>query len=127
MNTALWIVQILLALAFGLAGLMKLTQPKEKLAANMKWVEDFSPNIIRAIGAVEILGALGLILPALTGILPILTALAAVGLVLDMIGAAITHLRRGETPMIAANIVLLLLAAFVAYGRLSVVPASLMC
>ena len=122
MNTALWIVQILLALAFGLAGFMKLTQPKEKLAANMKWVEDFSPNIVKAIGAVELLGALGLVLPALTGILPWLTPLAGVGLVLDMLGAAYTHFRRKENSVIPVNLVLLALAAFVAYGRFVAVP-----
>jgi len=122
MNTALWIVQVLLALAFGLAGFMKLTQPKEKLAANMKWVEDFSPTIVKAIGALELLGALGLILPALTGILPWLTPLAGVGLVLDMLGAAYTHLRRGENSVIIANGILLALAAFVAYGRFVAIP-----
>ena len=82
MNTAIWIVQILAALAFGMAGFMKLTQPHEKLVTNMKWVEDFAPNTIKVIGALELLGAIGLILPALTGILPSLTALAGVGLVL---------------------------------------------
>ena len=117
MNTALWIVQILLALAFGMAGIMKITQPKEKLMKNLKWVEDFAPNTVKGIGALEALAAIGLILPALTGILPILTPLAAVGLILTMIGAALTHLRRKETPMIAINAVLLVLAAFVAYGR----------
>lgn len=122
MNTALWIVQILLALAFGMAGIMKATQPKEKLAQQMKWVEDFAPNTVKGIGTLELLAAIGLVLPALTGILPILTPLAAVGLVLTMIGAALTHLRRKETPMIAINAVLLALAAFVAYGRFVLVP-----
>lgn len=122
MNTALWIVQILLALAFGMAGIMKATQPKEKLAQQMKWVEDFAPNTVKGIGTLELLAAIGLVLPALTGILPILTPLAAVGLVLTMIGAALTHLRRKETPMIAINAVLLALAVFVAYGRFVLVP-----
>jgi len=122
MNTVVWIVQILLALAFFGAGIMKLTQPKEKLAANMGWVNDFSPNIVKVIGGLEVLAAIGLILPALTGILPVLTPLAAVGLVLTMLGAMLTHFRRGEPPMIAINLVLLLLAAFVVYGRFVAVP-----
>ncbi|MEZ4671843.1 MAG: DoxX family protein [Anaerolineae bacterium] len=122
MNTTLWIVQLLLALAFVMAGLTKLTQPKEKLIKQMKWVEDFEPNIIKGIGTLEALGAVGLILPALTGFLPILTPLAAVGLVLTMIGAILTHLRRKEPPMIAVNAILLVLAAFVAYGRFVLVP-----
>ena len=123
MNVAIWIVQILLALAFGAAGFMKITQPHEKLMTNLKWVEDFAPNTVKIIGAVEVLAAVGLILPWLTGILPILTPLAAVGLVLDMVGAIITHTRRGEVvPYTIINLVLLLLAAFVAYGRFVAVP-----
>lgn len=122
MNTALWIVQILAALAFGMAGLAKLTQPYDKLRAQMKWVDDFSPNMVKGIGALELLGAIGLIIPALTGTLPWLTPVAAVGLVVVMLGAMVTHFRRQEMPMIGINFVLLLLAAFVAYGRWMVVP-----
>jgi uncharacterized membrane protein YphA (DoxX/SURF4 family) len=122
MIIALWIVQILLAIAFLLSGLMKATQSKEKLFERMAYVEDFSDGTIRLIGILEVLGAIGLVLPALTGILPWLTPLAAVGLVLTMVGAAITHVRRGENSMIVAPIVLLILAAFVAYGRWLVVP-----
>lgn len=122
MNTAIWIVQILVALAFGMAGFAKLTQPKEKLAVQMGWVNDFAPNTIRGIGLLEVLGAIGVILPALTGILPILTPLAGVGLVLTMLGAAWTHFRRQEYSMIAINAVLLLLALFVAVGRFTIVP-----
>ncbi len=117
MNIALWVVQILLAVAFLGSGLMKLTQPKEKIATSMAWAADFSPTAIKLIGLVEVLGALGLVLPAVTGIAPILTPLAAVGLALVMVGAAITHARRGESQMIVVNVVLLLLAAFVAWGR----------
>jgi uncharacterized membrane protein YphA (DoxX/SURF4 family) len=96
---------------------MKLSQPKEKLAKNMAWVEDFSQPAVRLIGAAEVLGAIGVVLPALTGILPWLTPLAALGLVLTMIGAALTHLRRKEYGNIAMNAVLLVLATFVAFGR----------
>lgn len=117
MNTALWIVQILLALLFGMVGIMKLTQPAEKLAQQMKWVKDTTPNTVKAIGAVEILGALGVILPMLTGILPILTPLAAIGLILTMIGATLTNLRHKEYFHIAVNAILAAMAAFLAYGR----------
>ncbi len=117
MGIALWVVQGLLAVAFLGAGATKLSQPKEKLAKNMAWVEDFSPGTVRLIGALEVVGAIGLVLPALTGILPWLTPLAALGLVLTMIGAALTHLRRTEYGNIAVNAVLLVLAAFVVYGR----------
>lgn len=119
MNVAVWVLQALLALAFLAAGAMKLAQPKEKLAANpnLAWTEDFSGSTIKAIGGLEALGALGLILPAVTGIAPVLTPLAAVGLVLVMIGAAITHGRRGEQQAIVINAVLLILAAVVAWAR----------
>ena len=123
MGVALWVIQGLLAVAFLGAGAMKLSQPKEKLAQNMGWVEDFSQPAVRLIGAVEVFGAVGLVLPALTGILPWLTPLAALGLVLTMVGAALTHLRRKEYGNIAVNVVLLVLAAFVAYGRFFVLPA----
>jgi len=122
MNIALWIVQGVLALAFLMAGGMKIMRSKEQLAANMAWVEDFSAAQVRGIGVLEILGALGLILPAAIGILPILTPLAGVGLALLMVGAALTHLRRSEANMIPVNVVLLLLAAFVAYGRFVLSP-----
>ncbi len=122
MNTGIWIAQILLALAFGMSGIMKATQPKEKLATNMGWVNDFSQNIVRGIGTLELLAAIGLILPALTNILPVLTPLAAVGLVLVMIGAILTHIRRKEFPLVAVNLVLLAIAAFIAYGRFVAVP-----
>lgn len=122
MNTALWIVQGILALMFLMAGAMKMMQPKEKMAEKMAWVEDFSQNTIRGIGLLEVLGAIGLILPPVTGILPWLTPVAAVGLVLTMIGAAMTHQKRGETRMIGNNVMLLVLAAFVAYGRFIAAP-----
>jgi len=117
MNTVIWIVQILIGLAFLMAGANKVFQPKEKLQAMMPWVEDFNPSQLRGIGALEVLGALGVLLPSITGILPWLTPLAAAGLMLVMVGAAFTHLRRKENAAIAINLVLFLLAAFVLYGR----------
>lgn len=122
MGLALWVVQGLLAVAFLGAAVMKLSRPKEKLASNMAWVEDFSQQTVRLIGALELLGAIGVVLPALTGVLPWLTPLAALGLALTMVGAALTHLRRSEYSAIAAPVVLLVLAAFVAYGRFFILP-----
>ena len=118
MNTVLWIVQGLLAMMFLMVGMMKLMQPKEKMVEKMGWVEDFSQSQIRNIGVLEVMGALGLILPMLTGVLPILTPLAAVGLALTMMGAFKTHLRRKDiVPMGVMNVMLFMMAAFVAYGR----------
>ena len=96
MNVVLWIIAGLLALAFLGAGLTKLVQPKEKLAATMGWVDDFSPGTVKLIGGLEVLAAIGLVLPAALDVVPVLVPLAAVGLVALMVGAAITHARRGE-------------------------------
>lgn len=126
MDTALWIIQILLALAFFMAGLMKATQPIDKLEQRMAWVTSINPRSrVRIIGVLEMLAAVGLVLPALTGILPVFTPLAALGLILTMIGAMLLHLRRQDPPaMLLFNLVFLVLAAFVVYGRVVVVPLA---
>jgi len=116
-NTALWIVQILLAVAFVGAGAMKATQPREKLEKSLPWVADFSTPVVRFIGVAEVLGGLGLVLPAVTGIAPVLTPVAATALAVTMVLAAVVHARRREYSAIGVNAVLLLLAAFVAWGR----------
>jgi uncharacterized membrane protein YphA (DoxX/SURF4 family) len=120
MDVVLWVLQVLLALFFLMAGAMKVSQPRAKLAARMAWVSDFTDGQVKLIGVLELLGAVGLLLPALTGILPWLTPLAAVGLALTMAGAALTHMRRGEYPMIAVNVVVL--AGFIAVGRFVIEP-----
>lgn len=118
MNVTLWIITSLLAAAFLAAGLMKTTQSREKLASSgMAWVEDFSPGAVRTIGALEALAAIGLILPAVLDIAPVFVPLAATGLVLTMIGAAVVHARREETQAILPSVVMLILAAVVAWGR----------
>ena len=83
----------------------------------MGWVEDFPAGGVRAIGALELLGALGLILPAAVNVAPVLVPLAAVGLVAMMLGAAATHARRQEYSLIAVNAVLLIPAGVVVWGR----------
>ena len=117
MSIALWIVATVLALVFLAAGATKATKPKDELATTMPWVNDFSSNVVKLIGVLEILGALGLVLPAVTGVAPVLAPLAALGLAILMASAAVVHVRRGEIQMLAVNGVLLLAAAFVAWGR----------
>lgn len=119
MNIVYWVLQGLLAAAMGMAGGMKATQGKAKLLADPKmgWVEDFSDAMVRSIGGLEVAAAFGLILPWALDIAPVLTPLAAVGVVILMIGAAITHLRRGENQMIIGNIVLGAIAVVIAIGR----------
>ncbi|TQC42106.1 DoxX family protein [Rhodococcus sp. WS4] len=117
MNVFLWILQAVLAAMFAAAGVLKSTQPKEKLAKSLPWVEDFSPGTVKFIGVAELLGAIGLILPAVTGIAPILTPIAATALAVVMVLAVITHARRKEPSAIAFNAVILIMAAVVAWGR----------
>jgi len=117
MNIALWVIAGLLAAVFLLAGITKLTQPKEKLATRMTWTKDHSEGRVKTLGALEVLAAIGLILPAALNIVPVLVPLAALGLVVVMIGAVFTHARRNEYQAIGANVVILLLAAVVVWGR----------
>jgi len=122
LNIALWGAQALLALGFGMAGFMKTTAPIDVLAANMVWPGAVPEALVRFIGTVELAGAIGLILPAVTRIKPFLTPLAATGLVLVMALAVPFHLFRGEAFPLAMNVPLGALAAFVAWGRLKKAP-----
>ncbi|MEV7547287.1 DoxX family protein [Streptomyces sp. NPDC089915] len=120
MNLALWIVTGLLAAAYLLGGAYKVITPREKIAgagSSGRWVEDFSDGGVKAIGALEVLAAVGLVLPAVLGVAPVLVPLAALGLVLLMLGAAVTRFRRHETGLVVVDLVYVLLAAFVAWGR----------
>jgi hypothetical protein len=119
MNLALWIAAGVLAAVLLVAATNKLVIPQEKLATfpGGGWVEDFSPGALKAISTLELLGALGLILPAVLGIAPVLVPLAATGAALLFAGAVITRLRRGEKVTIVVDLVYLALAVFVAWGR----------
>jgi DoxX-like family len=117
-DIALWIVQCLLALVFGGSGVVKATRDRKRLFDDgITWVEDFPAGWVKAIGVLELLAAIGLILPAVTGIAPVLTPMAAVGLAVLMAGASIVHLRRREFAFIGVTVALLAAAAFVAWGR----------
>ncbi|KTS00670.1 MULTISPECIES: DoxX family protein [Microbacterium] len=111
MVIAYWIVAGLLALAYLAAGAQKAFRaPAALVASGIGWAGDVPLLAVRAIGIVEILGAIGLILPPLVGVAPILAPLAAVGLVLVQVGAVVFHLRRGESKVLPMNLVLLLMA-----------------
>ena len=121
-NSVLWVFQILVALVFLATGIPKVMLPKEKLERRMGWVKEAPVSTVKIVGVLEILGAVGLILPAVTGILPWLTPLAATGLTLTMIGAIATHVRQVEYSRMWLPISLLFLAVFIAYGRFVVAP-----
>ncbi|GAA1659759.1 DoxX family protein [Glycomyces endophyticus] len=124
MHTALWITASLLALVFLAAGAVTLVKDREWLRGNgMAWAEDFPAPAVKAIGAAELLGAAGLVLPGVLDVATVLVPAAACGLAALMAGAAVVHLRRGERSAIAVNAVLFALAAFTAWGRFG--PAAL--
>ena len=118
MNIALWITQALLAALFLFAGVMKLVMPIEEMTKEIAMPGGF----LRFIGVVEVLGAIGLILPWLLRIRPNLTPLAAAGLVIIMIGATAVTLMSGASATALIPFVVGLLAAFVAYGRWRLTP-----
>lgn len=117
LHIGLWVVQVAIGLAFVMAGSMKTSTAYAELAAKMAWVSAVPEGLVRIIGVSELLGGLGLILPAATRIKPWLTPLAAAALVLVMALALGFHLSRNETSVIPVNVVLGGLAAFVAWGR----------
>ncbi|HEY4018626.1 MAG TPA: DoxX family protein [Pseudonocardiaceae bacterium] len=120
MNVALWIAQGLLAAIFLASGSLKISMSKEKLiASGQTGVAPFPPLVIRLTAACELLAALGLVLPLLTGIAPILTPIAALGLVIVMIGATASHLSLREPLPAALTTVILLICVLTAVGRLT--------
>ena len=119
-----WVVQVLLAAMFGLAGFMKGFTPMPQLGEMMVWVRDVPVWLTRFIGFSELAGAIGLILPAATRIKPALTGWAGVGLAIVMVNASGFHVMRGEYPNVPMVAVLGALAAFVAWGRLRKAPIA---
>jgi uncharacterized membrane protein len=119
MNTALWIVTGFLAVAYLAGGVTKLVVPRQKFATfpTAGWANDFSDRTFKILGVLEILGAVGLVLPVALDIAPVLVPVAALGLVLYMAGAAFTRLRRREVMIMVGDLAYLALAGFVAWGR----------
>lgn len=120
MNLAIWIVQGLLAAMMLGAGMFKIITPRVKLAEKMHWAKTWTDGNVKLLGLAEVLGAAGLILPGLLHLLPVLTPIAGICLAILMAGAAKVHVDLKESPVPA--VVPLLLAIFVAIGRLALVP-----
>lgn len=120
MNRTLWIIQVLLAALFLFAGGAKFVVPADQMTQGMPaWL---SISFLHFIGACELLGAIGLILPGLLRIQPGLTPLAAAGLTIIVIGATVVVLMGGMGAMALIPLVAAILAAFVAYGRWRLAP-----
>lgn len=118
----LWVAEIVLALLYFGLGIVRLVQPYTKLVKVLRWPADFPAWAVKLIGAAEILGALGLLLPAATDVVPILTPIAATALALLMGGAIAVHLRRNERQRVALPAILLAVNVFVAIGRFGPYP-----
>ena len=119
MDLALWIAAGLLAVVALAGGVSKTFVPKEKLAAapGGEWTGDAGAGFVRTLGVLELLAAVGLILPAVVGIAPVMVPVTATCWVLLMIGAMITHARHGGYQLVVLNLAYLAVAAFVAWGR----------
>ena len=115
MKIAYWVVAGLLGAFYLYAGGKKVAQDKERLAPMMGWVDTVPMRVVRFIGAVEILGAAGLVLPPLTGVAPVLAVIAATGFAVLQVLATALHLSRGESKETALNITLVVLAGAAAY------------
>ena len=122
MTITLWVVQGLFAVLFLPAGIAKAFLPLATVKRMFPWANHVSPGLTRFIGGAELLGALGLILPAVTGILPWLTIAAAIGFVLVMMCAAVFHASRREFSAIGVNAILFGLSLIVVIGRLFWAP-----
>ena len=121
MNKLLWVLQIVFGLYFVGVGVMHFIVP-DGLPAQMEWMYELSDTLHVVSGTAEILGGLGLILPAVTRIQPELVAYAALGLAAVMVGAVVWHLGRGESLQIVLNLVNIAILGFIAYGRLRLHP-----
>lgn len=122
MNVALWVVQVLLAMAFMLAGYPKAFAAFATLAKRLPWTSTVPRGLVRFIGGAELLGAAGLLLPALARILPWLTPLAAAGLALVMVLASAFNLARRQYSHIGTDVALLAMALFIVWGRFALAP-----
>lgn len=119
MDLTLWIAAGLLATVAMAGGISKTFVPKAKLAAahGGEWTAGASVGFVKTLGVLELLAAVGLILPAVVDIAPVMVPVTAVCWVLLMIGAMITHGRLGQFKLVMLNLVYLALAAFIAWGR----------
>ncbi|QDK81984.1 DoxX family protein [Spirosoma sp. KCTC 42546] len=123
LSIALWIVQALLALVFIGTGLVKLVTPVATVARMWPWAGEY-PNLLRLTGLFDLLGGIGVVLPALTRIRPGLTVLAALGCAALMGSAIVFHVSRGEGANTPFNVVMLVLALFVFWGRRMKAPIN---
>lgn len=123
MNMLLWILAFALAAVFAASGVLKLVTARDQQIERTPYVEDFPQSVIRWIGVLEILGAFGLLLPALAGVATVLVPLAGTGLAITMVFAALVHTRRGDgVPATLPSIALAIVSVFLAWSRFGPYP-----
>jgi len=125
MNTVLWVTAGMLSIAFAVGGASQILLTKARyraLSASQHWVDDFGPGHVKAIGTIKLVGAMGLVVPALVSVAPVMVPLAATGLMLFMAGAATTRFRRSEWALMLGDVVFIGAFAFVAWGRFMLYP-----
>jgi uncharacterized membrane protein YphA (DoxX/SURF4 family) len=118
MEKVILIIQIGLFCIFMYFGLLKMFLPLDKIEKKVSWAHDYPYSRLKFFGFLEVLGALGLVLPYFLNVFPILTPIAATALAMIMAGAAMVHLRRDEFGMIALNILIIFLLAGVGFNTL---------
>ncbi len=123
LGAGLWIAQILIAFFMLFGAYMKLAAPAEEVAKMMVWATEY-PTLKTFTGIVDLLGGLGILLPALIRIQPRLTVLAALGVIALQVLAFGFHASRGEWPATPFNVFLLVLAVFVFWGRSKAAPIA---
>lgn len=122
MSIALWIIAGIFAIAFTAGGIIKLTWSFDRYAAKLHWPADFSPGKVKFMGIVEVLGGLGLILPAFVAPIAGLVPVAASGMALYMSGAVTERIRRSEFKDLLGDLLFLAAMLFLAWGRFALSP-----
>lgn len=118
MNLVIWVLQIGLTAVFLYFGILKMFMPIERIEKKVSWARDYSESKVKFFGFLEVIGAIGLLIPWRLDILPILTPMAATGLAMVMAGAGMVHLKRDEINMLFLNIVIIFLLAGVGFHSL---------
>lgn len=122
-RASIWLAQLLIAVPFTGIAVMKLGTPLAELNRSVPWAIEY-PNMVRAIGAIDLLGAIGIFVPSILRIMPSLTVWAAIGCAALMVSATAFHVARGEAWATPINVVYLLLAVYVWWGRANRFPIT---
>ena len=117
LHIAIWIAQGLTSILLFVGAFMKLTMPISELSINLKWTAESPKFMVRALGIIDLIGAVGIILPSLLKVKPKLAPIAALGTILLMVSAIVFHIIRNEASVIGFNFVMIVFATFVYWGR----------